>query len=108
MLTKSGGGYFFDTVLEYRVWINPAGGGGDYYRAFASFEPALKYSKITPGAEEPLVLVRQLEWIDEPQTGMFETRSGERLTEWQVPWLKGSKRSGESIVRFLAEKRERK
>lgn len=107
-LTKSGGGYFYDEVLEYRVWIHPAGGGDDYYRAFASFEPALEYSKTTPGAEEPLALVRQVEWIDEPQTGKFELRAGERLTEWQVPWLKGSKRSGGSIDRFLAERRKRK
>lgn len=27
-LTKSGAGYFYDDVLEYRVWINPAEGGG--------------------------------------------------------------------------------
>lgn len=80
-LTKSGGGYFYDDVLEYRVWIHPERGGDDYYRAFASFEPSLQFSKSTPDAEEPLVLVRQLKWIDEPQPGEFEAKSNERITE---------------------------
>jgi hypothetical protein len=99
--TKSGGGHFYDDVLEYRVWIHPADGGDDYYRAFASFEPALEFSNGTPGAEEALVLVRQLEWINEPQNGKFERRSGERLTEWRIAWLKGSKRSNQSVARFM-------
>jgi len=57
--TKSGAGYFYDDVLEYRVWIHPKGGGDDYYRAFASYERALDFSRRTSGAEEPLALVRQ-------------------------------------------------
>ena len=48
--TKSGAGYFFDGVLEYRVWIHPRDGGpeleeGDanvYYCAFPSYEEALR------------------------------------------------------------------
>jgi putative acetyltransferase len=36
--TKSGAGYFYDEVLEYRVWMNPPGGGDDYYKAFATYE----------------------------------------------------------------------
>lgn len=28
VLTKSGGGYFYDEVLEYRVWCHPALKGG--------------------------------------------------------------------------------
>src|SRR5882672_9366789 len=48
-LSKSGGGYFYDDVLEYRVWIHPKGGGDNHYRAFASFETGLQFSKRTPG-----------------------------------------------------------
>ncbi len=103
-LSKSGGGYFYDDVLEYRVWIHPKGGGDDHYRAFASFEPALQFSKSTPGAEEPLVLVRQLKWVNEPKTGQFEPRSDTRITEWQIAWLSGHKRAEDSIARFLQEK----
>lgn len=75
-LTKSGAGYFYDDVLEYRVWIHPKGGGDDYYRAFASYEPALQFSKSTTGAEEPLVLVRQKKRVNEPEPGKFELRLG--------------------------------
>jgi putative acetyltransferase len=104
-LTKSGAGYFYDDVLEYRVWIHPKGGGDDYYRAFASYEPALQYSRSTTGAEEPLVLVRQEKWINEPQKGKFEPRSDERITEWQTAWLSlDTKRGKDSIERFLKEK----
>lgn len=103
-LSKSGGGYFYDEVLEYRVWIYPKGGGDDYYRAFASFETALQFSKNTSGAEEPLVLVRQLKWVNEPRKGQFEPRSDERIAEWQVAWLSGHKRAKDSIALFLAER----
>ena len=65
-LVKSGAGYFFDHVLEYRVWCHPERGapdeaeGDDYYYAFKSHDDALAFFKATPGAEEPLALVRQL------------------------------------------------
>ena len=104
-LTKSGAGYFYDDVLEYRVWIHPKGGGDVYYRAFASYEPALKFSKSTAGAEEPLVLVRQAKWVNEPEPGSFEPRSDERITEWQTIWLsQNTKRTQDSIERFMKEK----
>jgi putative acetyltransferase len=104
-MAKSGAGYFYDDVLEYRVWIHPNGGGDDYYRAFASYEPALKFSKSAAGAEEPLVLVRQKKWVNEPEPGKFEPRSDERITEWQTVWLsQNTKRAEDSIERFLKEK----
>lgn len=102
-LTKSGAGYFYDDVLEYRVWMKPEGGGDSFYRAFASFENALQFSKKTPRSEKPLVLIRQVEWIDEPEPGVFHPLSGERITEWQVDWLSGNKRSADSIAQFLKE-----
>jgi hypothetical protein len=107
--TKSGAGYFYDDVLEYRVWVSPKRGGkplaegSDYFAAFAQFESALKFAKSTPGAEEePLALIRQFEWVNEPQDGKFEVERGERATEWRVEWLNGSKRGPNSIRDFLA------
>jgi putative acetyltransferase len=105
--TKSGGGYFYDAVLEYRVWVHPHDGGedlydgDDYYCAFATFEEASAYSRETAGAEQPLVLVRQDECINEPEPGRYEHHTGERLTEWRVEWLEGSKRTPSSIPDFL-------
>jgi hypothetical protein len=107
-LSKSGGGYFFDHVLEYRVWLSPkagaaqVSGGNDYYVAFAQFERAASFAKATKGADEPLVLVRQLEWINEPSPGKFEHKTGERVTEWRVDWLAGNQRTPEGVAKFLS------
>jgi hypothetical protein len=105
--TKSGGGYFYDDVLEYRVWLHPEkgaeplNGSRDYFVAFAEYEPAVAFSKANRGAEEPIVLVRQLEWINEPEPGHYFPMKGERITEWQTPWLAGSKRAPGSIGDFI-------
>jgi putative acetyltransferase len=107
-LTKSGAGYFYDDVLEYRVWINPPEGGDDYYKPFARFEDAAEFFQKTLGAEEPLVLILQRQWIDEPQPGVFVVHSEERITEWRVEWLANSKRSSGSIERFLEEHKANK
>ena len=94
-------------MLEYRVWAHPHDGGedlydgDDYYCAFATFEEASAYSRETAGAEQPLVLVRQDECINEPEPGRYEHHTGERLTEWRVEWLEGSKRTPSSIPDFL-------
>jgi hypothetical protein len=110
--TKSGAGYFYDEVLEYRVWLNPGkgaeplNGNNDYFVAFAQYEVAEAFSKKTPGAEAPLVLVRQFEWIDEPERGHFVPEKGERITEWQVQWLPDGKRTDESIREFMKHPKE--
>jgi putative acetyltransferase len=109
--TKSGAGYFYDDVLEYRVWLHPergadpANGGRDYFVAFAQFERADTFSRNTKGAEPPLALVRQLEWIDEPEPRHYVAKKGERLTEWQVRWLSGSRRTAVSISEFMKNPR---
>lgn len=108
---KSGAGYFYDDVLEYRVWLHPERGAApltgtqDYFAAFAQYEAALAYSRATPGAEEPLVLVRQRESINEPTPGRYLIDKTERITEWKVEWLPGSKRTPTSIREFLAHPR---
>ena len=111
-LVKSGAGYFYDDVLEYRVWLHPEKGaekkrgGDDYFAAFAQYERAAEYSHQTAGAEEPLVLIRQMKHINEPSPGVFEIVEGERIAEWQVPWLAGTKRMAGSLERFLEEHRQ--
>lgn len=104
-LTKSGGGYFYDEVLEYRVWIHSPAGGDDSFHAFATYEHAEQFARQTTGAEKPLVLVRQLEHINEPKGGVYEHIKGDRLTEWLPEWLEGSKRADDSIANFLRNPR---
>lgn len=109
-LTKSGGGYFYDEVLEYRVWCRPWLGAPDefegeiYFHAFSTYEEAIEFSIDSEGKDKPLVLVQQLEWIDEPDENIFIHEKGERITEWLVEWLKDSKRKANSIKDFINEK----
>ena len=106
--TKSGGGYFYDDVLEYRVWCRPWLGAPDefegeiYYYAFPTYEEAKYFSENTQGTEEPLVLVRQLEWVNKPEPNKYMHEKGERITEWQVEWLIGSKRNKNTIKEFIS------
>lgn len=107
-LAKSGAGYFFDHILEYRVWCHPERGapnefdGDDYFYAFPTYNEALEFSKSTEGAEEPLVLIRQLEWINEPTEGVYVHEKGERITEWRVEWLSDGSRKQGDIEKFMA------
>lgn len=107
-LTKSGGGYVWDEVIEYRVWLHPERGapdecdGDDYYYAFVRYQDALRFSQESKGAEEPLVLVLQRKHINEPEPGVFEHVTEERLTEWRVEWLKRSRRTASTIPDFFA------
>ena len=97
-----GGGYFYDEVLEYRVWEGSPR-GGDCYVPFVSYEAAASWSVGKPGAEPAVVLVLQREWIDEPVPGQFVPKKGERLAEWQPAWLQGNRRTAESISHFVAK-----
>jgi putative acetyltransferase len=108
---KSGAGYFFDEVLEYRVWLHPERGAKplagtkDYFAAFAEYERAAAFAKAASGSEQPLVLIRQREWINEPTPGQYAVERGERITEWKVEWLEGSRRGPNSTREFLANPR---
>jgi len=62
---------------------------------------AEELSQSSKGAEEPLVLVRQYEWLNEPEPGHYVAEKGNRITEWQVKWLNGTKRTPDSISEFL-------
>jgi putative acetyltransferase len=97
----SGGGYFYDEILEYRVWVHPGDGEEDYYYPFYEFEEALKFSNETANAENPCVLILQKEYIDEPEDGVYIKMCKERITEWLVEWLLDSKREEGSIDSFI-------
>jgi hypothetical protein len=107
-LSGAGGGYVWDAVLEYRVWCHPERGapeledGSDYYHAFATYAEALEFSQATEGAEEPLALIRQDEYISEPETGQYIHMKEVRVTEWPVEFLLRPRRTESTIPNFLA------
>lgn|GEM_PF-307949 len=107
-LAKTGGGYVWDEVLEYRVWCHPERGaedladGSDYYFAFASYAEAAAFSSGTAGAEDVLALVRQDEYIDEPEPDDYRHVKEERITEWPVSFLSRPRRTESTIPEFLS------
>jgi hypothetical protein len=105
---KAGGGYVWDEVLEYRVWCHPERGapdeaeGSDYYYAFQSYEEAEAFAQSNKGAEPPLALVLQHEYIDEPETGQYVHVREDRVTEWPVEFLSRPKRDELTMADFFA------
>ena len=97
-LCGAGAGYFWDLVLEYRLWIHPKS-GSDYYYAFGTMEETVSMkecleSEIESGIEEdihhieePLVLILQVEHINEPESGVFEHIRKPRICEWHTKFL---------------------
>ncbi len=108
-VAKSGGGYVWDEVLEYRVWCHPEHGaediedGNDYYFAFASFAEAKNFSDTHEGTEEPIALVLQREHINEPVPGKYVHVKEERITEWLVDWLRRPRRDERTIPDFFSK-----
>ena len=100
--TFAGGGYVWDAVLEYRVWCHPEDGGNDYYYAYATYEEALARSQRESGAEEPLALIRQDEYLDEPKPGEYRHLKKKRITEWPVDFLSRPQRTSRTIPDFLS------
>jgi putative acetyltransferase len=107
-LAKAGGGYVWDEVLEYRVWCCPSKGaddiedGSDYYYAFASYSEALEFSNQAAGADDPLALILQREFIDEPEPENYIHKKEERIAEWPVTFLSRPRRNDRTIVDFLS------
>ncbi len=105
---KSGGGYVWDEVLEYRVWCHPERGapdeqdGSDYYFPFAAYEEAAAFAEEMAGAEKPLALILQREYISEPATGEYIHIKENRITEWPVEFLQRPKRTQNTIPDFLS------
>ena len=115
----SGGGYFFDEVLEYRVWCYPDPEAADidedslyianeYFLTFITYEQALAFADDNASARAPVALIRQLEWIDQPSRGVYIHNKGERITEWQVEWLNRGVRAANDIAEFLQQHRKSK
>ena len=109
----AGGGFVWDAVLEYRVWCHPERGapdradGNDYYYAFVSYPDALRFSKESPGAEKPLVLILQKEYITEPAPGQYAHVKKRRITEWPVVFLSRPRRTKHTIPDFLSPRAPR-
>src|SRR5450755_144044 len=107
-LVNSGGGFVWDDVLEYRVWYQPhdeasdISDGDDYYYAFETYDEALEFSENNAGSEEPLALILQEEYIDEPESGQYVHVREKRLTEWPVEFLQRPKRTEKTIPDFLS------
>jgi len=105
---NSGGGYVWDAVLEYRVWCHPEkwasdlADGNDYYYAFDTYEKALEFSRANIGTENPLALILQEEYIDEPKPGHYIHKKEVRITEWDVEFLNRPKRNRNTIPDFLS------
>ncbi|MDY6994766.1 MAG: GCN5 family acetyltransferase [Pseudomonadota bacterium] len=107
-VAKAGGGYVWDAVLEYRVWCYPRDGaeytenGNDYYYVFETYEEALAFSKSTKGEQEPLALVLQEEYIDEPEPGVYRHIKKQRITEWPPEFLCRPQRTKNTIPDFMS------
>lgn len=107
-VAKAGGGYVWDEVLEYRVWCHPERGasdeaeGSDYYYAFETYDEAEAFAKANHGTEEPLALVLQREYIDEPKPGDYVHVRDEIVTEWPVKFLSRPRRDEFTIPEFFA------
>jgi hypothetical protein len=97
----AGGGFVWDEILEYRVWCHPED-GDDHFYPFASYAEAKAFADRTGNAEEPLALVLQREYIDEPSPGAYEHVKTERVTEWPVEFLRRPRRTEHTIPDFLA------
>ena len=104
----AGGGYVWDAVLEYRVWMHPERGaadcydGNDYFQAFESYDEALTFSRSVKGAEKPIALILQEEHINETEAGVYEHVTEQRITEWPVEFLSRPRRTSKTIPDFLS------
>ena len=100
-LSKAGGGYVWDEVLEYRVWFHTKE-GDDYYYAFEECNAAMECSQSEDGAESPLALILQKEYIDEPEPGKYVHMKEERITEWPIEFLRRPRRTENTIPDFMS------
>ncbi len=56
----------------------------------------------TTGAQEPLALIRQLEHINEPESGQYVHVREERIAEWPAEFLSRPRRTEQTIPDFLS------
>lgn len=99
--TNVGGGVFYDEVLEYRVWLKWK---ERTFKPFAMYEEAYFYAKGKKDAEQPVVLVRQKEYVEETSPGVFVHKKEERITEWPVEMLEKGPRQPGDIEEFMKKR----
>jgi len=99
----SGGGHFYDNVLEYRVWVKNHDETAHY--CFATYEEAATFSKATKNAEKPVVLVLQKEYIDEQDPDNPKQIKKERMAEWLPEWLPGNMGTHQKIPEFFKRRK---
>ena len=98
----------WDAVLEYRVWCHPEHGasdkdkGSDYYHAFVTYPEALAFSESTDGAEEPLALILQKEYIDKPAPERYVHVKERRVAAWPVEFLNRPRRTENTLLDFFS------
>ena len=66
------------------------------------YDEALSFSQQTTGAEEPLALVLQREYISEEEPEQYIYVKEERITEWPVEFLRRPRRTPNTIPDFLS------
>jgi hypothetical protein len=76
--------------------------GSDYFYPFATYADALAFSEAHEGTEEPLALVLQEEYIEEPEAGQYSHVKERRVAEWPVEFLRRPRRTPDTIPRFFA------
>lgn len=75
------------------MWCHPHAGapdlaeGDDYFYVFEHYAEARAYFEAHDGTEEPLGLVLQQEYLDEPAPSEFVHVQEQRLAEWPVEFL---------------------
>lgn len=99
----SGAGYVYDYVLEYRVWYKKR--GRTFCASFDNYNDALAYHRQNKKSEEPIVLVLQKEYVNEPEPGKYVLVNEERITEWQPEWLRDGLRTKEKVNDLLSKSR---
>ncbi|MDO3642296.1 hypothetical protein [Mucilaginibacter sp. L3T2-6] len=63
---------------------------------------ALEFSKENQGAENPLALILQKEYLDEPEPNKYVHVMEQRITEWPVEFLNRPRRNPNTIPDFLS------
>ncbi|MBU1239243.1 GCN5 family acetyltransferase [Myxococcota bacterium] len=100
-VARAGGGYVWDEVLEYRVWFHDEN-GDEYYYAFGDAQTALECFNEEDGAEEPLALILQKEYVSEPEPGNYIHVKEERIAEWPLEFLRRPRRNENTIPNFMS------
>ena len=72
------------------------------FYAFPNYGEAKAFADDNVGAEAPLALILQCEYIDESEEGYYLHKREERITEWPVAFLSRPRRTDTTIPDFLS------